>query len=422
MTKEQYSEQRNSLLAEVEKLINEGKIEDSNAKMKEVEKLDNKWEEIKLANANLNALKDNAKVTDLENKSVKAEEVKVVDNTKKDVLADEQKSYETVWAKVMQGKKLEASEQEIFDKVNAEFNNAYTHDTGNTPTLIPQTVVAGIWKRAEEMYPLLADVKKYNVKGTLIINKHDSIAEGDAAWYDEDTATADEKNVFGQLVLSGCELAKAITVTWKLRAMAVEDFIPYIKNELGERVGVALGTAISQGRGKPGESDTFKPEPLGIETALLAETDTPQVVTYDFDNATTPVPLTYEKITEVISKVHSSYLNGCAFYANNATIWTQLANITDENGRPIFIPDTTAGGVGRMLGFVVKADAGVTADNIIFGNPGQGYVLNVNEPMSLATEEHVKARTVDYAAYTIVDGGLLDNKAFALIQEVVVAG
>jgi hypothetical protein len=37
--------------------------------------------------------------------------------------------------------------------------------------------------------------------------------------------------------------------------------------------------------------------------------------------------------------------------------------------------------------------------------------------MSLATEEHVKARTVDYAAYTIVDGGLLDTKAFALIKK-----
>ena len=75
-----------------------------------------------------------------------------------------------------------------------------------------------------------------------------------------------------------------------------------------------------------------------------------------------------------------------------------------------------------MLGFTVKADAGVTKNNVIFGNPKRGYVLNTNEPMSLATEEHVKARTVDYAAYAIVDGGLLDTKAFALIQETVVAG
>jgi len=416
MNKEKYLEMRNALLKEIEGLIEEGKIEESNAKMKEVEDLDNKWEEIKLANANMNALKDKTKVTDIENQSVEVKGGKEVDSLVKDVKVDENKVYEAAWAKVMMGKRLEDSEKVIFDKVNAEFNNTYTHDTGNTPTLIPQTVVAGIWKRAEEMYPLLADVKKYNVRGTLIINKHTAIDAGDATWYDEDTATADEKNVFGQLTLTGCELAKAITVSWKLRAMAVEDFIPYIKNELGERIGVALGTAIAQGQGKPGENDQFKPEPQGIETALNAETNTPQVVTYNPD-ASPADPVDYEKITTLISKVHSSYLSGSVFYANNSTIWTVLANIVDTTGRPIFIPDTTAGGVGRMLGFVVKADAGVSANNVIFGNANKGYVFSTNEPMSLATEEHVKARTVDYVAYTIVDGAVLDTKAFALLKK-----
>ena len=416
MNKEKYLEQRNALLKEIENLIEEGKTEDADAKMKEVEALDEKWENVKKATANLTALKGSAKVTDIENKSVDVGGGKVIDIIQKPVLVDEDKLYETAWAKVMQNKKLEENEQVVFDKVNAEFQNAYTHDTGNTPTLIPQTVVAGIWKRAEEMYPLLADVKKYNVRGTLVINKHTAIAEGDADWYDETTATADEKNTFGQLTLTGCELAKAITVTWKLRSMATEEFIPYIKNELGERVGVALGTAIAQGKGKPGDGENFKPEPLGIETALEDESQTPQVVTYN-PAAATPDPMDYEKFTQAIGKIHSSYLSGCAIYANNATIWNQLANITDTTGRPIFIPDATSGGVGRMFGMVVKADAGVSNDKVIIGNPNKGYVMNTNEPMSLATEEHVKARTVDYAAYTIVDGGLLDTKAFALIKK-----
>ncbi len=416
MTKEKYLEQRNALMAEIESLIAEGKIDESNTKMEEVKELDNQWEQVKLANANLNALKDNVVGLELESQGLEVKGGKEVADFGKEVMIDEAKAYEVAWAKTLQGKKLEANEQAVFDKVNAEFRNAYTHDTGNTPTLIPQTVVAGIWKRAEEMYPLLGDVKKYNVRGTLILNKHTSIAEGDAAWYDEDTATADEKNLFGQLTLTGCELAKAITVSWKMRAMAVEEFIPYIKNELGERVGVAMGTAIARGKGKPGESDDFKPEPLGVETALAAENSTPQVVTYN--PAANPAdPVTYEKITAVIAKLHSSYLNGAAFYANNTTIWTALANITDTLGRPIFIPDTTAGGVGRMLGFVVKADAGVSANSVIFGNANKGYVFNTNEPMSLATEEHVKARTVDYAAYTIVDGAVLDTKAFALLKK-----
>ena len=416
MFKEKYLKQRNALLKDIENLIAEGKIEDADAKMKEVEALDEKWENTKKATANLTALKGSTKVADIENKSVDVGDAKAIDAIQKPVPVNDDKMYETAWAKTMQGKKLDANEQAVFDKVNAEFKNTYTHDTGNTPTLIPQTVVAGIWKRAEEMYPLLADVKKYNVKGTLVINKHTAIAAGDAAWYDEATATADEKNTFGQLTLTGCELAKAITVTWKLRSMATEEFIPYIKNELGERVGVALGTAIARGKGKPGENETFKPEPLGIETALLAEDNTPQVITYNPD-ASTPDPLAYEDFTAAIGKIHSSYLAGTTIYANNATIWGRLANLKDSTGRPLFIPDLTSGGVGRMWGFAVKADAGVSNDTVIIGNPNKGYVLNTNEPMSLATEEHVKARTVDYAAYTIVDGGVLDTKAFALIKK-----
>ncbi len=415
MNKEKYLEQRNTLLKEIENLIEEGKTEDADAKMKEVEALDEKWENTKKATANLTALKGSTKVTDIKNKSVTVEGGTVVDGILENKV-DDKKAYEMAWAKTMQGKSLEKGEQEIFDRVNTEFNNTYTHDTGNTATLIPETVVAGIWSRATEMYPLLADVKKFNVKGTLVINKHTAIAAGDAAWYDESTSTADEKNTFGQLALTGCELAKAITVTWKLRSMATEEFIPYIINELGERVGVALGTAIARGRGKPGEGASFEPEPLGIETALLAEDGTPQVVTYN-PNASTPDPLAYEDFTAAIGKIHSSYLAGTAIYANNGTIWGQLANLTDSTGRPLFIPDLTSGGVGRMWGFAVKADAGVSNDTVIIGNPNKGYVLNTNEPMSLATEEHVKARTVDYAAYTIVDGGLLDNKAFALIKK-----
>lgn len=408
MNKEQYLEQRNALMAEIENLINEGKIEEANAKMKEVEDLDNKWEEITKANANMNALKDKAKITDIEGKSIDIKGAKVVDGITKVIKDDDAKIYENAWAKYIQGKKLDAKEQEIFDRVNAEFNNAYTHDTSNTSILIPETVVAGIWKRAAEMYPLLGDVRKFNVRGTLTLKKHTGIAAGDAKFYDEETTTEDEENKFAEITLSGCELAKAITITWKLRSMAMEEFIPFIQNELAERIGAALGTAIAQGAG-PSSNPR---EPEGIETALLAEAGTPQVVTYDDTDK-----LTYDKITEAIAKIHSSYLNGASIYANNATIWTKLATLKDNEGRPLFIPDVTSGGVGRMFGMVVKPDAGVSAGNIIIGNAYEGYIMNTNEPMSIATEEHVKARTVDYAAYTIVDGAVVDTKAFALIKE-----
>lgn len=411
MNYKQYIEKRNALLNEAESFLNNGKLNEFEAKEKEIKDLDANYEAVSKAQANINALKTQVPtesvvnmITEKDGKVGTTEPVKVV---------NEKDTYLNVWAKYMQGKKIEGNEKELFDKVNAEFNNAYTHDTTNTAILIPETVVAGIWKRAEEMYPLLSAVRKFNVRGTLTMKKHLSIDAGDAKFYSENTPTEDEQNTFGEITLSGCELAKAITITWKLRAMAMEEFIPFIINELGERIGVALGTAVASGAG----AAATPREPEGIETALAAEVGTPQIVTYDPDNATTPVPLTYEKITEAIAKIHSSYLNGCTIYANNTTIWTQLANLMDGNGRPLFIPDVTSGGVGRMFGMVVKPDAGISKNNILIANANAGYIMNTNEPMSVATEEHVKARTVDYAAYTIVDGAVLDTKAFALIKD-----
>lgn len=414
MTYEKYMEQRNALLDAAQALIDEGKLEEAKAKQDEVNALDNRWDEIAKANANQNALKGSAKVINLENQSVPVGGIVVASTSEPTAKKDD--AYLNAWCAHMQGKKLDKDQQAVFDRVNTEFNNAYTHDTGNTSILIPETVAAGIWKRAEEQYPLFADAKKYAVKGKLSIKKHTGIVAGDAAWYDEDTATADEQNAFGELVLDGCELSKAVTVSWKLKAMAMAEFLPFITRELGDRVGVALGFAACTGKGKPGESDTFKAQPLGVETALSAESNTPQVVTYD-PAASTPDPLSYAKMTAAIAKIHSSYLNGSAIYANNKTIWGELANLMDDMGRPLFIPDVTSGGVGRMFGMIVKPDAGVTDGSIIIGKPGDGMVFNVNEPISITTEEHAKARTTDYVAYTIVDGGLLDTKAFALIKK-----
>ena len=415
MNKEQYLEQRKTLLDEAQAFITDGKTTEANGKMEDIKALDTKWDEVTLANANMEALKGSKKITDLSEKSAKVEGGIVVAELNENTQINDKKAYEDVWAKIMQGKKVSDSEKTVFDKVNSEFSNAYTHTTENQAILIPETVVAGIWKRAEEGYPLLADVKKFNVAGTLTMKKHTAIAAGDAAWADEATATADEQNTFAELSLTGCELSKSITVSWKLRTMATSEFIPYIISELGERVGVVLGASTSTGKGKPAGEDTFKAQPLGIETALLAESSTPQVVSYD-PEATTADPLSYADFTAAIAKIHSSYLAGSAIYASNTTIWTQLANLLDGQGKPLFIPDVTAGGVGKMFGMSVKADAGVTLGSVIIGNPNAGYVFNTNEPMSIATEEHVKARTVDYAAYTIVDGAPIDNKAFALIR------
>jgi len=318
--------------------------------------------------------------------------------------------YRDAWAASMLGMRMTAAQTRTFETVNAEYR-AYTHTTENTAVLIPETVVAGIWKRAEESYPLWNDVRKFSVRGTLTMKRFDGIRAGDAAWYEEPDVVVDEENAFSEINLTGCELAKSVTVSWKLRAMAIPEFISFIEREIGERIGVALGTAVWKGKGKPGNEEGFKPEPRGIKTYLEAEEGTPQIVTYTAGN------LTDTNLRAAIAKLHSSHIPGAAIYVNNNTAWTVLAEIKDANKRPIFLTDlSTQGAVGRVYGMPVEIDASLDDGDILFGNAQRGYWANVNRGMTMHSEEHVKKRETDYMGYAIVDGDVYDSKAFAYLK------
>lgn len=398
----EYVAKRTTLMAKVKEFLDASNTEDANKEMEAVKELDNRWEEIKLANANMNALNDNTKLTDIAAQGVNVVDVKEVDTTKDSKVTNEKKAYETAWAKKMLKVELNDEETKLFNKVN-KITNAFTHTT-SIATLIPETVVAGIEKLMIEQFPLLADVRKFNVSGNLTMNKHASIDAGDAAWYLESEVVADEENTFNQFTLTGHELAKAVTVSWKMQSMSVEEFLPFIQAELAERMGIAKATGVTKGTGVN--------QPKGILPTLEGQALKPQIIEFTDANG-----LDYTKITTAIAKIHSSLLSGVVIYANNNTVWTRLANILDGTGRPIFIPDVTSGGIGRMFGFTVKAEGSLANDEILFANAYKGYIMNTNEPMKLVSEDHAKQRETDYVAYEIVDGNVYETKAFALIKK-----
>ena len=401
MNRKQYEAMRNQLMNEAQTLINDGKAEEAEAKMNEVKELDEKWDKIAQAQANFNALNNDPKPMnpfDMEDSlSGQGSEENPV------ATAWASKEYENAWAKTMMKKPLEASEQKTFDLVN----EAYTHTTGNTAVVIPKYVVKGIWEEAGSLYPYFNDVSKTYVNGVLAVIQEDT--SSDAGWYEEETVTEDGKETLKEFTLSGCELARAVTISWKLREMAAEDFIPYIRRKIAKKMGAAAGYGATHGAGPKAASG--KPEPTGTVTALLAEENTPQVVTYTKGS----VP-TWKELTTARAKVKSGYGAGLAVYANSTTIWTILANILDQNKRPIFMTDA-ASGVNKVLGAVVKEDDSMLDGEILFSNAYAGYHTNVNKEMTVMTEEHVKERKADYCAYAIMDGNVTTTKAHALLKE-----
>ena len=397
MNKEKYLEMRAAMLDEAQNLINEGKIEEAATKRKEIEKLDADFEEASKEQANLDALNNEGEaVTDMKNLSVEEGGLKAVEKIER----KNPVNYEDVFAKVALQRDLNEDEVNLFNQMNPE--NVYTHNTTNTEIVIPETVIGGIIDTMKELHPILADVVATRIKGTVKYVKRTGIPAGDADYYDEATPTADEENKFGELTLNGKELSKAVTVTWKLQAMAVADFIPFITRELGERMGVAKAKAFVKGKG-----DAKYPQ--GVVTAIEAEASTPQKVSYKADG------LTYKDITAAMAKIKSGYVSGAKIYANNATVWGTLANLMDGQGRPLFIPDVTTGGVGRIFGIPVMEEDAMGDGEILIGNMAAGYKENISEDMKLVTENHAKARTTDFVGYEVHDAGVIDEKAFAYL-------
>lgn len=404
MNKQKYLEKRKALLGEAENLLKEGKLEEFEAKEQEIKDLDDQFEKLAKARANMDALKEPIVADPVANMSRGDDGVLATHNTT--TFKNDQEIYLNAWAKNMMGMTLEGEEKQVFDKVNNEYRNQ-VQTAQEHVVLIPETVRDGIWKEAGELYPILGDVRMTFVPGDLTILKEVDGGD-DAQWYDENDEVKDDGFQIGELNLTGCELAKNIPVSWKLRKMAVNEFIAYITSLLAEKMGAALAKAIVSGKGKPGAGDTFKAEPKGIKTALEG---TQQIVDYSGEKPS------YEDLTKAMAKIHSTYKNGAVIYANGATIWEGLANIVDGNNRPIFIPDVTSGGVGRIFGLVVKEEDAVADGEVLIGNVARGYVMNVNENMTIYTEDHIKRRYTDYMGYAIVDGDVLTEKAFALLRK-----
>ena len=402
MDKKQYEKERTELLAQMKAAIEAGNAAEAEELNKKVTALDDKFQRLATAAANLAAL-NGTQVA-----AVPA--VPAVLNSAgvpgvAEPKADEEKLYINAFAHYMMGAKLSADEEKIFAAKNA------TTTAKENYVVIPATMKQGIWHEMEERHPIIADVVRTNIHGDIDILVETSVGN-DAAWYEEDAVTA-EKATNAKITLKGCELAKAISVSWKLKKMAVEEFIAYIQTRIADKMGNALAAGLVTGAGVDSDTESPDPtEPVGVVTKLEAETNTPQVRSYTAANG-----ITYADLTAIRGLIRSGYAGKAKFYAKAATIWNGLANVLDGNDRPVFVPDITGGGVGRIFGIVVVEEDAIPANAVLLGNMADGYAMNVNEDVTMYQEDHVLTRTTDYMGYALVDGQPLTTKAFAYLKK-----
>ena len=407
MDKKQYEVKRAELLAKMKAAIEAEDVAVAQATNEEIEALDAKFKALATAQANfaaLNGMDRPATVPEIPAalNSAGIPAAKPAEDPK----ADDEKMYVNAFAHYMMGDKLSADEEKIFAAKNA------TTTAKENYVVVPTTVRDGIWHEMEERHPVIAATVRTHIKGDVDILVETSVGSA-PSWYDEDTAVTAEKAVTAKITLKGCELAKDIPVSWKLKKMSVDEFISYIQTRIADKMGNGLAAGLLVGLGVDSATENPRPsQPLGVITKLEAETGTPQVVSYTAANG-----IVYANLTGARAKIKSGYASKARWYANAATIWNRLANVLDEMGRPVFIPDATSGGVGRIFGIVVEEEDAVPADAVLLANMADGYACNVNEDITMYQEDHIKERTTDYMGYALIDGQPLTTKAFAYLKK-----
>ena len=416
MTVEEYKNKRNELMSAATDAVTSGDVEAAAAKRAEIEALDEEYDAEQRELANLAALKERkiVDITTSRDNMLTPQNLMPAESMLKPQNEDE--VYRKAFAHTLMGFMLPKEEAEIFDKINkriapGEIENV-TQTAATHTVVIPKTLVDAIWKEMGERHPILNAVPKTFVKGKLSY-PFEAVSGDNAEFYDEDTEVVEGTFTIEALDLDGYELAKALNISWKLQKMSIDSFLAYGANLVAEKMANALAAAVVEGKGVAGASDSWKSQPQGIVTALNAETNTPQVLTW------TPSTdeVTYAKMTSLMSKIRSGYSAGAVIYAKNDFIWNVLANIKDTAGRPYFIADVISGGVGRLFGHVVYEEDAIPADAMLLGNVGQGYLMNVQEDISLMQDSHMTKRTTTYMGYAILDGKVRTTKAFAYLKK-----
>ena len=249
---------------ELRQLLNEAKTEEE---INEIEKEAKKLEEIEekqkeditkeeerqlLTKSTLSQLKKDTE--NLEKRSLKVrEDGEPMEKEQKRTLAQvlESSEYRTAWAKKLMGRPekdfTEEEKRALGDAItttDTEFvaSAAETQGINNGGLFIPKSVRSDIMEIITDSSPIYRDVRKLNVAGNIELPYLDEA--DDAEWYTELKETKNEGQKYGNLQLTGWELAKDVEITWKLEQMAVDSFIPFIVEELAAKMGIALVNAI----------------------------------------------------------------------------------------------------------------------------------------------------------------------------------
>ncbi len=400
MTKELYNTKRKQLMDEAQKLLDESKTAEAQAKMKEVEELDAKFEEEAKIQANLNALAG----AQAQNPAAAAQSVNLTGTAKPQDVLDQ---YDTDEYKrafmnyVLAGKKIPA------ELTNADANTK-TSDVG---AAIPTTTLQKIYEKIEATGMILPRVTHTSYKGGVTVPT--SSAKPTASWVNEGAGSDKQKKALGSITFAYHKLRCAISMSLEVSIVTYPMFESQFVANVAEAMVKAEEQAIISGSGSG--------QPKGIikETVVTGQ---------NIDIAAATTALAYSDLVKAEAALPQAYDTDAVWCMTKKTFFEQVVGMVDNNKQPIARVNYGMSGkpvysiFGRevvLVGdYLPSFAASVTADAIFaFIFNFKDYLWNENLGMTFrkytdnATDDEVTV------ALALVDGKVVDKNSLVTLTK-----
>ena len=275
--------------------------------------------------------------------------------------------YRDLWLRNLQGNLTEEEKRDY----SASSSNA-----------VPTMVADKFFEKMKKLAPMLSEITLMQVAGNLkfvtegtrnAASKHTENVDGSAA---ADTTVS--------VTLGGFEFMKLIKISRTAKLMSIDAFENWIVEMLAGDIARAIDDYI------------INDSTNGI-AALTWTSNENMIVASNY---------AYGDVCSLISLLPAAYDAEAKFLTNKKTLYTQIAQIVDSAGNPIFVPDTVNGIGGRLMGFPVIVDDYVeTTVSTVFLGKFTDVVGNLSEGIHVDADESAgfNSNSIVYRGIAVFD-------------------
>lgn len=308
--------------------------------------------------------------------------------------------YRSAFFKSLLGRDLNQGEKAAWDKARIEKRADAYSIVSDVAGVIPTQTLNEVISKARTMGGVLPYCRGFNIPANARVPVGTPLSV--AVWNTEGAAVESGQPDISYVEFGNYEIIKVLSVSASVRRMSVPAFEKYLVEELNSNVMATLANGIINGTGSG--------QGTGLETGITWMDNTNAVSYSD--------TVAWADIVSVIGLLKRGYANGAKFAMNNATLYSQIYSLVDNNNRPVFIHDVQTEKIGKTLGFEVIVDDNIADGTIYFGNfQYMGYNMVDGIAVEASTQSSFKSGRIDYRGMCIADCKPIVPEAFVKLYK-----